>query len=133
MIRQEQCDKVCRILDNVLANRPTERDSLIVATRKAFKALEGAEWVSVSEKMPGKEDCPMDCLVTRKGEYIGNYTDMAVAESDGTWTHEDWRAIALGENVYEKKTGLLKTRGDEIIAWKPLPEPWKGEQHEFDK
>ena len=38
-IREEQCNKVCRILDDVLANRPTERDSLIVATRKAFKAL----------------------------------------------------------------------------------------------
>ena len=43
MIRQEQCNKVCRILDDVLANRPTERDSLIVATRKAFEALEQAE------------------------------------------------------------------------------------------
>ena len=43
MIRQEQCDKVCRILDNYLANRPTERDSLIVAVRKAFDALEQAE------------------------------------------------------------------------------------------
>ena len=38
-LREEQCNKVCRILDNVLANRPTERDSLIVAVRKAFKAL----------------------------------------------------------------------------------------------
>ena len=43
MIRQEQCDKVCRILDNCLANRPTERDSLIVAVRKAFDALEQPE------------------------------------------------------------------------------------------
>ena len=38
-LREEQCNKVCRILDDVLANRPTERDSLIVAVRKAFKAL----------------------------------------------------------------------------------------------
>ena len=38
-LRAEQCKKVCRILDDVLANRPTERDSLIVAVRKAFKAL----------------------------------------------------------------------------------------------
>lgn len=69
----------------------------------------------------------MDCLVTRKSKTIGNYTDMAVAESDGTWTHEDWKAIVLGDNVYGKKTGLLNTRGDEIVAWMPLPEPWKGE------
>ena len=43
MIRQEQCDKVCRIIDNFLANRPTERDSLIAAVQKAFDTLEQAE------------------------------------------------------------------------------------------
>lgn len=53
MIRQEQCDKVCRILDDVLANRPTERDSLIVAVQKAFEALkahEGQWWIPVTEE-----------------------------------------------------------------------------------
>lgn len=42
-LREEQCKKVCRILDDVLANRPTERDSLIVAVRKAFESLEQFE------------------------------------------------------------------------------------------
>ena len=61
MIRQEQCDKVCRILDNCLANRPAERDSLIVAVQKAFDALEFRErydyfWEEVkSAGMKGKE------------------------------------------------------------------------------
>lgn len=89
-------------------------------------------WIPVSERMPESADCPMDCLVTRKSKTIGNYTDMAVAEKGGTWTHEDWEAIVLGDNVSGKKTGLLNTRGDEIVAWMPLPEPWKGEQHETD-
>ena len=47
-LREEQCKKVCRILDDVLANRPTERDSLIIAVRKAFKALaepKKGEWI----------------------------------------------------------------------------------------
>jgi hypothetical protein len=83
------------------------------------------KWIPVSERMPESADCPMDCLVTRKSENIGNYTDMAVAESDGTWTHEDWEAIVLGDNVSGRKTGLLNTRGDEIVAWMPLPEPYK--------
>jgi hypothetical protein len=90
------------------------------------------KWIPVSERLPEKEDCPMDCLVTRKSKTIGNYTDMAVAESDGTWTHEDWEAIVLGDNVSGKKTGLLNTRGDEIVAWMPLPEPWREEQNETD-
>ena len=50
MIRQEQCNKVCRILDDVLANRPTERDSLIVAVQKAFDALEKQQWIPVEEE-----------------------------------------------------------------------------------
>ena len=101
-----------------------------------FKALEKAyeqgkqdalKWIPVSEKMPESADCPMDCLVTRKSKTIGNYTDMAVAEKGGTWTHEDWEAIVLGDNVSGKKTGLLNTSGDEIVAWMPQVEPWKGE------
>jgi hypothetical protein len=87
------------------------------------------KWIPVSERLPEKEDCPMDCLVTRKSKTIGNYTDMAVAEKGGTWTHEDWEAIVLGDNVSGKKTGLLNTRGDEIVAWMPQVEPWKGEQN----
>lgn len=38
-MRDEQCRKVCRILDDVLANKPTERDALIVAVRNAFDEL----------------------------------------------------------------------------------------------
>ena len=55
-LRKEQCNKVCRILDDVLANRPTERDSLIVAVRKAFDAMQTAEpkrgkWVDDSDPL----------------------------------------------------------------------------------
>ncbi len=44
-LREEQCKKVCRILDNILANRPTERDSLIVAVRKAFAEPKRGKWI----------------------------------------------------------------------------------------
>ena len=44
-LREEQCKKVCRILDDVLANRPTERDSLIVAVRLAFSELKEGSWI----------------------------------------------------------------------------------------
>ena len=113
-----------------------------IAVHEAIEMLEKAEtnlpeipdsWILCSKKMPESADCPMDCLVTRKSKTIGNYTDMAVAEKSGTWTHEDWEAIVLGDNVSGKKTGLLNTRGDEIVAWMPLPEPYKeGEQRETD-
>ena len=112
-----------------------------IAVHEAIELLEKAEtncpeipdsWIPVTERMPESADCPMDCLVTRKSKTIGNYTDMAVAEKGGTWTHEDWEAIVLGDNVSGKKTGLLNTCGDEIVAWMPQVEPWKGEQNETD-
>jgi len=87
-------------------------------------------WIPVSERLPSAEDCPMDCMVTRKSKYVGNYVDMAVAEANGTWTHEDWDAIVLGDVESGRKTGLISTRDDEIIAWMPLPEPYKGGEDE---
>jgi hypothetical protein len=51
-IREEQCNKVCRTLDDVLANRPTERDSLIIAVRKAFESL---EQLGNSEPLPSAQ------------------------------------------------------------------------------
>ena len=47
-LREEQCNKVCRILDDVLANRPTERDSLIVAVRKAFAQPKRGKWIKTA-------------------------------------------------------------------------------------
>lgn len=65
-IREEQCNKVCRILDDVLANRTTERDSLIVAVRKAFEAL---ELFGISEQLPSAQ--PDE----NKYEYHYDHTD----------------------------------------------------------
>ena len=94
------------------------------ASVKAIKALPSADavqgWIPVSERLPDVEDCPMDCMVTRRSRYVGNYTDMAVAEADGTWTHEDWKAITING-----KATCISTRDADIIAWMPLPEPYR--------
>lgn len=80
------------------------------------------EWIPCSERLPEAEDCPMDCMVTRRSKYVGNYTDMAVAEADGTWTHEDWKAITINGDAT-----CISTRDADIVAWMPLPDPYKGE------
>lgn len=77
-------------------------------------------WIPCSERLPSAEDCPMDCMVTRRSKYVGNYTDMAVAEADGTWTHEDWKAITI-----DGKAMCISTKDADIIAWMPLPEPYQ--------
>ena len=106
--REEQCQKVCRILDNVLANRPTERDSLIVAVRKAFRALAETHWIPVKE-----EPIP-------DGEYLATWTSeiqekpilSIICRYSGVW--DCWELQLLGHQDIN------------ILAYMPLPEPYKG-------
>ncbi len=103
------------------------REEAIVAVKIAYeygdnkfadeiiKALEQEpKWIPVSERLP------------KAGEYIGDipryylvqneYGDMLVAR----YTHgEYW------EQMYQ-----LKPIGDEIVAWMPLPEPYKTESED---
>lgn len=99
-------------------NKISEALDLAIEALSA-EAVQG--WIPCSERLPSAEDCPMDCMVTRRSKYIGNYTDMAVAEANGTWTHEDWKAITL-----EGEATCISTRDADIIAWMPLPTPYKG-------
>ena len=125
-LREEQCKKVCRILDNVLANRPTERDSLIVAVRDAFKALAEPHWIPTSERLPEEEDSifaryygtdrwrksmfrkrSREVIVTSVFEDGELHTEVAHT-IDGEWH--------VGVNVVPRT----------VIAWMPLPESYKG-------
>jgi len=126
MIRQEQCDKVCRILDNYLYNRPTERDSLNVAVRKAFDALEQAEtncseipnnWIPCSERMPEEEYV----LISKKPTKISGdkwCVAIAIRTADQRSRKVQWRDSGFG---------IIPD--DKVLAWMPLPEPYQeGEQ-----
>ena len=95
-LREEQCKKVCRILDDVLANRPTERDSLIVAVRKAFESL---EQFGNAEQLPSAQPEPLSDAYTKAvwtwlleyqikaAELKGRYTPYEVL----SWVANDWR------------------------------------------
>lgn len=90
-----------------------------------FLASADAEWIPCSERLPDANECPMDCMVTRRSKFVGNYVDMAVAEKNGTWTHEDWKAITIEGNAT-----CISTRDADIIAWMPLPKPYEGDDDE---
>lgn len=88
-LREEQCKKVCRILDDVLANRPTERDSLIVAVRKAFDAMQTAEphWIPVEQDTPTVDDdywCTFDAETGRFVDWRSWYQGRWVLWTDDT-------------------------------------------------
>ena len=114
------------VLEMIIVAGECEPDLGYTHLHDVIEALPSAEpktdeWIPVSERLPSAEDCPMDCMVTRRSKYVGNYTDMAVAEANGTWTHEDWKAITINGNAT-----CISTRDADIIAWMPLPEPYKG-------
>jgi len=106
--------------------RETNPNAVVIPCDAEVVSAEAVQgWIPCSERLPSAEDCPMDCIVTRKNEFIGNFVDMAVAEADGTWTHEDWDAIVLGDVESGRKTGLISTHDNEILAWMPLPKPYR--------
>ena len=104
-LRKEQCKKVCRILDNVLSNRPTERDSLIVAVQLAFEAQPEPHWIPVEQALP--EELTHVLLTAYDGERMG----VGFINTSGKWCYENEGAVI---------------KGYEPIAWMPLPEPYKG-------
>ena len=129
MIRQEQCDKVCRILDDVLANRPTERDSLIVAVRKAFDALEQSKWTLCSKRMPEEHEW---IGTKRFGTTISDEVYVTFEAPDGQrfTDHISFQNGKLSASDAERMRVWYK--GAKPVAWMPLPEPWKGEEDEAD-
>ena len=128
MIRQEQCDKVCRILDDVLANRPTERDSLIVAVRKAFDALEQSKWTLCSKRMPEEHEW---IGTKRFGTTISDEVYVTFEAPDGQRfaDHISFQNGKLSRSDAERMRVWYK--GAKPIAWMPLPEYYQkkdGEQ-----
>ena len=107
-LRKEQCKKVCRILDNVLANRLTERDSLIVAVRKAFDAMQSAEphWIPVEQDTPTEDDdywCTFDAETGRFVDWCSWYQGRWV-----TWIDDNPADVS------------------NVVAWCKPMEPYKG-------
>ena len=111
-LREEQCKKVCRILDDELANRPTERDSLIVAVRKAFKALAEPHRIPVAERLPETTDAVLTTYIVN-----GDRSRRYVEESSYYGNDESWSSPWDEYRIAGTRI--------EVIAWMPLPEVYK--------
>lgn len=130
-MRDEQCRKACRILDDVLANRPTERDALIVAVRTAFDELKEHKtglWIPCSERLP-EEAYPV--VVTWKNDDPASYYQYILGKhytgvahfKNGKWF---WYS-SVTEDVLMEYGRCDSEEFDEaihVLAWMPLPEPY---------
>ena len=125
--RNDQCRKVCRIIDDYLANRPTERDSLIVAVQTAFDALEQSEWTLCSKRMPEEHEW---IGTKRFGTTISDEVYVTFEAPDGQRfaDHISFQNGKLSASDAERMRVWYK--GAKPIAWKPLPEAWKGSVEE---
>lgn len=119
-LRNEQCEKVCRIIDDVLANRPTERDSLIVAAQKAFKSLERLESAS-----PNSSESPNGWIPCTKKKHPDKdmFCHVTVIDDDGDYIvdDDDWDVDSESWDEYSD---------DEIIAWMPEIQPYQPKEDE---
>lgn len=76
----------------------------------AIKALESQRWIPVSERLP------------KENEYIGNVCKYYLIQDEYGDMH-----VAHLSNVGWIPINSLKAIGDEIIAWRELPERYKAE------
>lgn len=130
-MRNEQCRKVCRILDDVLANRPTERDALIVAVRTAFDELKEhktGRWIPCSERLPEEA---YSVVVTWKNDDPASYYQYILGKhytgvahfKNGKWF---WYS-SVTEDVLMEYGRCDSEEFDEaihVLAWMPLPAPY---------
>ena len=127
-LREEQCKKVCRILDDVLANRPTERDSLIVATRNAFSE---PHWIPCSAELPKTNDPVNVTWVNHNPEvYYSDIKDKPfTATAHYHKGHWYWYSSVTQDYLdeYGEWTPDLVDKDVEILAWMSLPEEYRGE------
>ena len=80
------------------------------ASVKAIKALPSAdaEWIPVSERLPTKR---RSVLITTSEDFVGEACYWATTENHVIWKGYRW------ETTYWD---------DEVVAWMPLPTPYKG-------
>ena len=99
-----------------------KKDSYICKNFHLPKALEQEpEWIPVSERLP---DDRKKCLVTFKGGYVGIMCYASNLYGVDEYDFCDEKGMA-GWFDYDRELGHYSR--DDVIAWLPLPTPYKAE------
>lgn len=107
MTREEAAERMSFQKEQVLAKSDGKSGALTTAYEMAIEALSAeAEWIPVSERLPNEDENEDEFewyLVTVKGH--GLFVDVAPFED------ELWKGLP---------------RHQEVLAWMPLPKPYRG-------
>lgn len=109
--------------------------------RSHMDEVENDGWISVKERLPEIREIVK--VTVHSSEWIGDYDSDWVPEEDKIHHQEEYHVHdgylnengvwifyddEYSENICEKKFGTNKGRiYDVVIAWQPLPNPYKGE------
>lgn len=117
MTREEAIKRFENVKANALVQKASgvseywqnEIDGTIEAIDMAIEALQQTAWIPVEERLPDIDQSVLIC--TKYGEITDGYR----------WNEKDW-FCAWGEYNGAHVGGEY----DLIVAWMPLPEPYKG-------
>ena len=95
-----------RDCENCIRNIPgqgcTSWDCEYINRLEAIETYERSQWIPVSERLPGPFENPV--LVSGYMSYV----------SVGWWNGKEFETATRLPHV-------------DVVAWKPMPEPWEGE------
>ena len=147
---EELREKAFELMDIAEEDMNSEYFERAEAYREAIEIVkkhENKDWISVKERLP---DCEVEVQITARRKYKDKYFYIVTNAyyEDGTMLEEDssWNWIESDfENFDEEADCYLIDEGwweyrhynpdevynnvveDEVIAWKPLTQPYKGE------
>lgn len=88
--------------------------NMIQGNVRNFPTIEaGSNWISCKERLPSDEDYDETFTVTIQCEHYDGWDDYVTGYAD--WTPHGWDI----QSCYMRQI--------KVIAWQPLPEPYKGE------
>ena len=97
------------MIKGVRALPPAQPESRREWYMKGYR--DAQRWIPVTERLP-EDAC--QCIVTAKVKHVDNYPDYEVDTAD------------FADGIFTTANSWWGV--ESIIAWMPLPEPWKGEQ-----
>ena len=99
-----------KFLDIVFALAPNEANAIMDAFDEYVESNE-PHWIPVAERLPKPRESVIISVNGKYGDWIGEGCYWETTENHVIWKGYRWNATYWD---------------DEIIAWMPLPEPYKG-------